>query len=77
MILKWVEEEGVWFTEMLEEQKKSIEETEEAMLEILWDMINWIKIEIETERKDREENEETLLSLLEDTCTKLNSASVQ
>ena len=47
------------------------------MLEILRDMINRIKIEIETERKDREENEETLLSLLEDTCSKLNSASVQ
>ncbi len=73
--MKRVEDETGKFTEILDDQKKAIEETEEAMLEILRDMINRIKVEIETERKDREENEETLLGLLEDTCTKLNTAS--
>jgi hypothetical protein len=54
-------------------EKKAREETEEAILEMLKDMVSKIKIEIDSEKKDREENEETLLSLLEDTCNKLNS----
>jgi len=58
-------------------EKKAREETEEAILEMLKDMVNKIKLEIDSEKKDREENEETLLSLLEDTCNKLNSTQTQ
>ena len=47
------------------------------MLEILWDMINRIKLEMESEWKDREENEDTLLKLIEDTCKKLNTVIEQ
>ena len=65
---------GSQLLEMLEEQKKSISEAEEAMLEILRDMIMKIKADLDQERKEREENEETLLSLLEDTCYKLGAA---
>ena len=43
---------------------------------MLREMINKIKGEIETERKEREQSEETLLSLLEETCAKLNSATI-
>ena len=35
------------------EEKKNREETEEAMLEMLRDMVNRMKGEIENERKDR------------------------
>lgn len=65
---------GSQLLEMLEEQKKSISEAEEAMLEILRDMIMKIKADLDQERKEREENEETLLSLLEDTCYRLGAA---
>jgi hypothetical protein len=56
-------------------EKKTREETEEAILEMLRIMITKMKSDIENERKDREITEETLLSLLEDTCNKLNTAS--
>ncbi len=55
-------------------EKKTREETEEAILEMLRMMITKTKTEIETERKAREGTEETLLALLEDTCNKLTSA---
>jgi len=67
-----VEEESERLGELVSNEKKAREETEEAILEMLKDMVNKIKVEIENEKRDREENEETLLSLLEDTCNKLN-----
>lgn len=60
---------------VIQNDKKTREETEEAILEMLRIMITKTKTEIESERKDREGTEETLLSLLEDTCSKLNTAS--
>ena len=57
------------------EDKKTREETEEAILEMLRVMITKMKSDVESERKDREVTEETLLSILEDTCNKLNAAS--
>ena len=73
-IIKRIEEESAKFKEILEEQKKSVNESEEAMFEILRDMIIKIKKQIDLERKEREENEETLLSLLEDTWYKLGAS---
>lgn len=67
-----MEEESERLGELVSNEKKAREETEEAILEMLKDMVNKIKVEIENEKRDREENEETLLSLLEDTCNKLN-----
>lgn len=43
---------------------------------MLKDVVNKVKSEINHERKNRENTEETLLGLLEDTCSKLNSASL-
>ena len=57
---------------VIQEDKKTREETEEAILEMLRIMITKTKTDIEAERKDREQTEETLLSLLEDTCNKLS-----
>ena len=55
-------------------EKKQREEAEEAMLEMLKDIVQRMKQDIESEKKEREGTEEMLLNLLEDTCTKLNSA---
>ena len=60
---------------VIQEDKKTREETEEAILEMLRVMITKMKSDVENERKDREITEETLLSILEDTCNKLNAAS--
>ena len=70
-----VDEEVERIQEIISNERKAREETEEAILEMLRDMVNKIKVEIDNEKKDREENEETLLSLLEDTCNKLNSGT--
>ena len=57
------------------ENKKTREETEEAILEMLRVMIIKMKGDIEKDRKDRELTEETFISILEETCNKLNQAS--
>ena len=62
--------------ELIQAEKKQREDTEEAILELLRDMVNKIKGELEGEKKERESSEEMLLSLLEETCTKLNTASI-
>ena len=59
----------------ISENKKTREETEEAILEMLRVMITKMKGEIEKERKDRELTEETFLTILEETTNKLNQAS--
>ena len=59
----------------ISENKKTREETEEAILEMLRVMITKMKGEIERERKDRELTEETFLTILEETTNKLNQAS--
>ena len=60
---------------VIQEDKKTREETEEAILEMLRIMITKTKTDIEAERKDREQTEETLLSLFEDTCNKLSTST--
>ena len=57
----------------IEIEKKAREETEEAILEMLKEMVGKIKNEIDTERRERQVNHDTLLNLLEDTCNKFNN----
>ena len=57
------------------EEKKVSEDTEEALLEMLKEMVNRMKGDIDVEKKDRECSEDALLNLLEETCTKLNLTS--
>ncbi len=57
------------------EEKKAREEQEEAMLEMLKEIIGKVKEQISLERFERERTEETLVNLLEETCNKLNSVS--
>lgn len=51
-----IDEEIERLSELITNEKKAKEETEEAILEMLRDMVNKIKGEIENEKKDREEN---------------------
>ena len=53
--------------------KKNREQTEEAILEMLRVLVTKSKADIEAEREEREKTEETLIALLEDTCSKLTN----
>lgn len=75
-MIKRINEESQKLVESIQGEKKSREETEESILELLRDMVNRIKTELENEKRERESSEETLLSLLEETCTKLNTATL-
>lgn len=50
----------------IEKERTVREEAEEAVLEVIHDMINRVRAELEEEHKERETNFEVLLSLLED-----------
>ena len=56
-------------------EKKMRQETEEAMLAMLRDVVTRIKRDLDEEKKNRETSEETLLSLLEETCEKISSVT--
>jgi hypothetical protein len=73
-LIRRIHEESGKLIEIVEEERKQREETEESILELLRDMVSRIKAEIDTEKKERESSEESLLQLLEDTCTKLGQA---
>ena len=73
--MRTIEEEGVRMKELVESERRSREETEEQILEMLSEMVGRIKQEIESEKKERETSEEQLLLLLEETCSKLAVSS--
>lgn len=54
-------------------ERTAREDTEEAMLAMLKDVVGRIKSDLELERRDREITEENLLTLLEDGCAKLSA----
>jgi len=58
--------------ELMSMEKKASTETEEALLEMVKEIVNKIKEEIDGEKKMREASEDTILALLEETCGKLN-----
>lgn len=71
-IVKRISEDIQKLHDLMAEQKKNTTESEEALLDMVKEMVNRIKGEIENEKRDRETSEDNLLALLEDTCTKLN-----
>jgi translation elongation factor EF-Ts len=73
--LRQVQEEFQNIHQEIVEEKKAREEQEEAMLEMLKEIIGKVKEQISLERFERERTEETLVNLLEETCNKLNSVS--
>lgn len=52
-ILKKISEDILKTTELVQEQKKTREESETAVYDMLRDLLNRVKTEIENERKDR------------------------
>ena len=71
---KKVTEEIMQVQEVIINDKKNREQTEEAILEMLRVLVTKSKADIEAEREEREKTEETLIALLEDTCSKLTEA---
>ena len=56
---------------MIQSEKKSREETQEGILEMIKIMHERMKNDLHLERKEREQNEEVLIELLDSTCSKL------
>jgi len=56
-------------------ERKAREENEQAIFDMLRDVVERVKKEIEAEKKERHNTEECLLTLLEDTCSKLNTVT--
>lgn len=56
-------------------EKKSREETEEALLEMLKAMINAMKTQLENEKKERQASQDYLINLLEDMCGKISKSN--
>ena len=57
---------------IIKDEKKTREETEQKMLDNLKNMINKTKMDLKKEKKNRKNAEENILSLIEDTITKIN-----
>lgn len=72
IVTKMGEDIGDLNIEMTKE-RNAREENEQAMFDMLRDIVERIKRELENEKKDRETAEETLMGLLEDTCNKLHT----
>lgn len=71
-VTKKVTEDVKQLNETMAAEKKASSETEEALLDMVKEIVNKIKGEIDGEKKTREASEDTLLALLEETCGKLN-----
>lgn len=56
-------------------ERKTRVETEEAVVEVLKEMVTKVKKDLDGEKKNRCQNEEALLSLLETTIAKLNKTA--
>ena len=56
-------------------KKKSREETQEGILEMIKIMNDRMKNDLEEERKEREQNEEALIDVLENTCNRLQQTT--
>lgn len=71
-VTKRTAEDVKQLNEAMAVEKKAAAETEEALLDMVKEIVNKIKGEIDGEKKMREASEDTLLALLEETCGKLN-----
>ena len=68
----------------VQQERYQRQESEQAIFDMLKDVVNRIKSEIDNEKKNRytlliisrETTEETILNLLEDTCNKINAAQL-
>jgi aspartokinase len=73
--MKSITDELVKINNSINVERRSRDESEQSIFEMLKDVVNRVKLELDQEKKIREETEEHLLSLLEDTCNKLSTAA--
>lgn len=73
--MKKLNDESTRLTGQVIQEKKSREDTEQTIFEMMKDVVSRVKNEIDSERKERETTEDQLLTLLEETCSKLNAGS--
>lgn len=76
-IARKIDEEAQNLVSLVNLEKKSREETEEALLEMLKSMINAMKTQLDNERQERINTQQHLITLLEDMCNKLEKANDQ
>jgi hypothetical protein len=76
-IARKIDEEAQNLMSLVNLEKKSREETEEALLEMLKSMINAMKTQLDNERQERINTQQHLITLLEDMCNKLEKANDQ
>jgi hypothetical protein len=70
-----ITEETQRLINMVLNEKKAREETEEALLEMLKAMINAMKTQLENEKRERQSTQEYLINLLDDMCGKITKAN--
>ena len=70
-----ITEETQRLVDLVMNEKKAREETEEALLEMLKAMINAMKTQLENEKNERQNTQDYLINLLEDMCTKITQAN--
>ena len=70
-----ITEETQRLVDLVMNEKKAREETEEALLEMLKAMINAMKTQLENEKTERQNTQDYLINLLEDMCTKITQAN--
>jgi len=58
-------------------EKKSREEAQEGILEMIKIMNERMKNDLSSERKERDQNEEILIELLETTCNRLQQSTAK
>mmetsp|Transcript_26022 Transcript_26022/g.46139 ORF Transcript_26022/g.46139 Transcript_26022/m.46139 type:complete len:251 (+) Transcript_26022:3882-4634(+) len=69
---KQFSDEGQRFYSEVEGERRTREDTEEALLTMLREVVGRMKTDLENEKTEREGTEETLLGLMEDICSKLS-----
>jgi hypothetical protein len=70
-----ITEETQRLVDLVMNEKKAREETEEALLEMLKAMINAMKTQLENEKNERQNTQDYLINLLEDMCVKITQAN--
>ena len=70
-----ITEETQRLIDMVMNENKAREETEEALLEMLKAMINAMKTQLENEKSERQSTQDYLINLLEDMCTKITQTN--
>ena len=60
--------------EVINNEKKNREETQEGILEMIKIMNDRMKNDLNNEKKEREQNEEVLIDVLENTCSRLQAS---